>query len=288
MRYDQFRDRLQNALGEAGLFVQHVDRAIETVDVARMSRRWRVYLWRSAQQSAEPFHVSAKVTFDWSPIESARADTCDLVHALLGRRQSLAMTNRRWVRIDLALHATLPYGSTAPMPDPDVFASWNDAIGKGLDGLLTEYKERRGRIVAVTGGREEVEAEVRVNAQGVFSLKGLSVSGFRIVRVPRVWDDPERRQAEKDIGEELADLSRRFADTLEQWTSKVTELARWIRYAPPGPEAKQIQPWFEDEDENSGPETIRFSKSTPDSMAPSTSSLTPKTPSKSLNFSDRS
>ena len=33
---------------------------------------------------------------------------------------------------------------------------------------------------------------------------------------------------------------------------------------------------------------MRFSKSTPDSMAPSTSSLAPNTPSKSLNFSDRS
>ena len=33
---------------------------------------------------------------------------------------------------------------------------------------------------------------------------------------------------------------------------------------------------------------MRFSKSTPDSMAPSTSSLAPKTPSKSWNFSERS
>jgi len=32
MRYEEFRDRLQNALGEAGLLFRHSDRPVETID----------------------------------------------------------------------------------------------------------------------------------------------------------------------------------------------------------------------------------------------------------------
>jgi hypothetical protein len=260
MRYDEFRDRLQDALRRAGLFFQPVDRPTETIDLANTGRRWKAYIWRSAPQSAEPFHVSAKIAFDWSPFDAARAYTCeeDLLTELLGRKQRPTKTERRRTRVDLALHASLPYGSTTPMPDPQLFGSWTGAVGEKLDELLTEFKERQGRVVAVMGGRAEVETEVRCNAEGVLSLKGVSVSGFRLVPVPRVWDDPDRRKAEKDIGEELARLARRFKDALDEWTRSVAELATWIRYSPPPQGAKRVEPWFEDEDgdEDDGPETI--------------------------------
>jgi hypothetical protein len=38
-------------------------------------------------------------------------------------------------------------------------------------------------------------------------LTGLAISGFRMVQVPRVWDDPERRQAERDAADELTHLA---------------------------------------------------------------------------------
>ena len=65
-------------------------------------------------------------------------------------------------------------------------------------------------------------------------------------------------QAEKGIGEEFARLAGRFKDALDEWTRSVAELARWIRYLPPLPEAKRVEPRFEDdeEDEGGGPETI--------------------------------
>lgn len=108
------------------------------------------------------------------------------------------------------------------------------------------------------GGREELEVEARCKTEGVLSLKGVSVSGFRLVRVPRVWDDPDRRKAEKDIGEDLARLARRFKDALDEWTRSVAELATWIRYSHPRTEMRPDEPWFEDEeeDEDGGQETI--------------------------------
>lgn len=45
---------------------------------------------------------------------------------------------------------------------------------------------------------------------------------------------------------------------MDEWIRSVAELARWIRYAPPPSDAKRVEPWFEDEEEeqDGGPETI--------------------------------
>ena len=135
------------------------------------------------------------------------------------------------------------------MPDSQLFGPWISSIGETLDKLLTEFKEREGRIVAITGGREDVAVEAR-GADGVLFLKGVSVSGFRIVRIPRVWDDPVRREAEKDIGKELTSLARRFKDVVDTWGKSVADLARWIRYSPPPPGTRPIEPGFENENED--------------------------------------
>ena len=81
-------------------------------------------------------------------------------------------------------------------------------------------------------------------------------------RLPRIWDDPGRRDREQDSGEDLARLAGRFRNALEQWTGSVTELARWIRYSPPPTDAKPVEPSFDDTedkdggDENGGPPSI--------------------------------
>lgn len=257
MRYDEFRDQLQDALHAAGLFVEHVDRPIETIDLASTDRRWKVYVMRDAPESVEPFHVSAKISFRWSAANGARGHTCeeDLLTELLGRRIRLPKTQRRWTRVDLELYATLPYGSTAPIPKPQVFNSWTGSVGEKLDKLLTDFQERQGRVVAVLGGRKEVSIETQCKPQGELSLAGISVSAFQLVRVPRVWDDPGRREAEKGNSEELARLAWRFKEALDEWIGSVAELGNWIRYSPPPPEGKRLEPWFEDEEEG-GPETI--------------------------------
>ena len=90
----------------------------------------------------------------------------------------------------------------------------------------------------------------------ILSLAGISVSAFQLVRVPRIWDDPGRREAEKGNSAELSRLARRFKEALDGWVSSVAELGNWIRYSPPPPEAKRLEPWFEDDEEEDGPETI--------------------------------
>jgi len=129
-------------------------------------------------------------------------------------------------------------------------------VSQKLNKLLTERKERQGRLVSVRGSLGEVEVKARCDEGGVLSLAGVSVAGFRLVRVPRVWDDPDRREAEKGAAGACPPRST-VQERRDEWTAGVTELARWIRYVPPPPGAKGIEPWVEDlEEEEGGPESI--------------------------------
>lgn len=258
MRYEEFRDRLEKALEEAGLLFREVDRRVETIELADTVRSWKVYVWRTTPQSAEPFHVSAEIGFDWGPFDAARALTCeeDLLTALVGRRKRAIRTARRWTRVDLSLHAGLPYGSTTSMPEPHVFGPWTAAVIEKADALFNEIQEKQGRTVAVLGGHGDIAVQAHGQPDGVVSLKAVTISGFRMVRLPRVWDDPERRGAERDPKDELDRLAQTFTTALEAWTTSVSELATWIRYSPPPLGAKPVEPWFDDQSEDDhGPET---------------------------------
>ncbi len=82
-------------------------------------------------RSAEPFHVSAVISFDWDPVDAARSYTGeeDLLTEVVGRRRRPLRTERRWTRIDLSLHASLPCGSATSMPEPDVFLDCGNTQG---------------------------------------------------------------------------------------------------------------------------------------------------------------
>ena len=261
MRYDEFRDRLEAALQRNDLYFHSLQR-VETIDLANTERHWKVYVYGAAPPSPEPFHVSAEIGFAWSPFDAARAYTCeeDLLTELTGRRKRLPRTERRWRRVDFSLHAGLPYGSTSAMPEPQLFGAWTTSILEKVHAAVAEVEEREGRIVAVLGAHEDVDVQARCQPDGVVSLKGLAISGFRIVHLPRAWNDPERRTAEKDPQSELDRLARTFKTTLDEWTKSVSELAAWILYSPPAAGAKPIEPWFEDLPEDGGndggPDTI--------------------------------
>jgi hypothetical protein len=203
--------------------------------------------------------MSAVIGFDWSPVDAARAYTCeeDLLTELVGRRRRSPRTEHRWTRVDLSLHASLPYGSTTSMPEPRVFGPWTATVVEKAAAVFTDVEEKNGRIVAVVGGHGDLEVHAHCKPDGLVFLAAVEISGFRIVRVPRVWDSPERRQAEKDPREELGRLARQFRTALDDWTKSVSELESWIQYSPPPPETKPVEPWFDDqsEDDDSGPET---------------------------------
>ena len=64
-----------------------------------------------------------------------------------------------------------------------------------IDEALSEVEEKNGRIMAILGAHGDVEVEGRWQPDGVVFLKALAISGLRMSRLPRVWDNPERREA---------------------------------------------------------------------------------------------
>jgi hypothetical protein len=259
MRYAEFRERLEDALREENLLVGGGDRRIEVIDVGDGVRHWEAYVHRAAMARTEPFSVSAALEFEWTPIEAARSFTCeeDLLTELVGRRTRLPRTERRWIRVDLSLRARLPYGSTTPMPEPALFGGWTAAAVKDADAAFTHLEEKSGRVVAILGGHGDLEIQATCTPEGLGFLSGISIAGFRMVRVPRVWDTPERRAAEADSHRDLRRLAGTFRRALDGWTESISTLATWIRYAPPSPGAKPVEPWLDDEyeDDDGGPGT---------------------------------
>jgi hypothetical protein len=219
-----------------------------------------VHVHRATPANAEPFHVFAAIAFEWSPVDAARAYTCeeDLLTERVGRRTRLPRTERRWTRVDLSLRATLPYGSTTVIPEPELFGGWTATVVKNADAAFTHVEERDGRIVAVLGGHGDLGMQANCSPDGVLFLSAVSISGFGMIRVPRVWDRPERRTAEAESHREFTRLARTFKTALDDWTESIAALATWIRYAPPSPGAKPFEPWFDDEceDDDGGPETM--------------------------------
>lgn len=249
MRYDEFRDRWQAALHAAGV-LSHQDRPQETIDVSTTERRWRFH---TLPRTVEPFTVSASISFHWDPFQSARSYTReeDLLTELLGRRAR--STQRRLVRVDIKLHATLPYGSTSPLPSPDVWLPWTASMAEKLSAALVPQRQRKNTAIRWRG---DLELEGEASLYGEFALHGMSVPAYEMIVVPRIWDDPRRREREASAAKPIDALAARFRGALDAWTESVAELVGWLHHAPAPPRVRsgrRREPLPYDDD--SGPET---------------------------------
>jgi hypothetical protein len=261
MRYEEFRDQLLIAFQNVGLLGQTMGNPTETIDLGSTERRWKLYILGNSTADTEPFYVTAKIAFNWDPVNTARSHTCeeDLLTELLGQTKGSTKTKPRFIRIDLELYARLPHGSKSAIPEAQTFGSWADSIRQKLDKALHESKWNQGRLVAVLGALGELNIESGCDSAGRLSITGVTITGFRILRVPRVWNDLDRQDAEKGAERELSGLAQKFKYSIDEWRASIAELAKWIRYTPPPADANQIEPPFEEYEEESdegGPETI--------------------------------
>jgi hypothetical protein len=132
------------------------------------------------------------------------------------------------------------------------------AVVENADAAFTHVEEKGGRVVAVLGGHGDLEVQTRCTPDGLITLSAVAISAFRMVRVPRVWDSPERRAAEADPRREFSRLARTFKTALDHWAESICALATWIRYSPPPPGAAPAEPWCDaeaEEEDDGGPET---------------------------------
>jgi hypothetical protein len=252
MRYDELRDRWQEAL-RAARVMSYQDRPEESIDVTSMTRKWKVYL---IPTSVEPFHTGATIGFRWDPFESARSYTCeeDLLRELLGR-ESRRSTQQRLVRVDFEFRAALHYGSTTPLPAPEVWRSWVAATEGKLDGALAA-KRRRKELVPEWRG--DLEIGGHTSPEGVFALQDMSVRAFEMLAIPRIWDDPGRQQRERSAGARIDDLANRLRGALDVWAASVGDLVQWFPSEPGsrGPASRRRHPGRLLYEDDGGPVTI--------------------------------
>lgn len=232
MQYDEFRDRWLAALQEAGFPFLHASPE-ETIDLPTTTRRWRAY---GLPTPAEPLHAGAALSFSWDSLDSARSRSTeeDLLTELLGRRRGRVATERRLLRVDAKFHAALTYGSTAALPPRDLWAPWVASMEERLDAALAAGRPG-GPAAQLPAWRGELEIDARCSADGTFLFHGMSLPAFEMIVIPRVWDDPKRRDREASADRQIDGLARRFREGTEAWIASVRELVRWLRHTPSDP-----------------------------------------------------
>ena len=193
MRYDEFRDAFLRSLRAAGLPSEFGP--TETIDLTTTTRRCKAAVGGFIRQPVEPFHVTALVSFQWNPFESARTYTTeeDLVTELLGRDEDPSETMPRHLRTDIVLRATLPYDSSTPMPERGIWRSWSLTVDEELARFLpTDAPEHEGGPIIVMGWRGRVEAESRCSTKGELCLSAVSLPSWQAVVPPRIRDARRR------------------------------------------------------------------------------------------------
>ncbi len=247
MRYDDFRDGLKDALREAG-YVLWPARTEETLDLRSAARSWKTFLDADHLATAEPlaaslgslsaggqggeaaaFHVCQEVSFTWSARDFARTDTTedDLLIELFGGDEDLPATLPRHLRIDMALHATLPWGSRALMPSRSHWRSWACSVDSHMAAILpAETPMMDGRPVVVMAWRGMAEVTSRCADDGELCLGAVTLPTWQAVVPPRVRDGEDD---DGDITAQLKSLAQSYRIALDEWVECVAELGTLIR-----------------------------------------------------------
>jgi hypothetical protein len=224
MNYEQFRAVWNQALTEAGVG-PHLFPPAETVDLGNMDRTYQVYIHLPPSQEVKPFHVTARLSWTWDALQAARTATTeeDALMLFLGDERRWEDTERPWLRVDVRLRATLPRGSTLPLPQPTRWRDWLADVNERLEPLLSTGWETGDDELIVLAHRGEPEAEVRLAADGQLSLARVSLSAWEGINLPRQWDDPDRQRDEHPY-DQLADFIERVWEAMEEWNQSSARL----------------------------------------------------------------
>ena len=132
-----------------------------------------------------------------------------------------------WLRVDIALRASLPYGKAIPMPPPAVWSKWAEAIGRlerseSLAPEAVTREDRDGQRV-VLAWQGEPRARVLVAADGSLKLDWLELRAWQAIELPRKWDDP-RRRSDEPPDQQLAAMFARVKAALSAWRDAMDRL----------------------------------------------------------------
>ena len=232
MRYDEFKATWTNALLESGLRIFGVE-AEESLDLSSLCRCYEVSVSPlGGGRDAEPFLVTAGLSWRWDALQEARTATTeeDLLTTLLGRDVADSVeTEEPWLRVDVVLRATLPWGQPLPLPTQEALQQWTREVTGRLERtepLLPEKTVEEtswGRLAALAW-KGQPELKATCTADGVLKVERVELASWQAINPPRIWDHPDRMDEGPE--EQLAAFFARVRQALHAWVECLDHLTR--------------------------------------------------------------
>ena len=231
MNYETFRTAFVEALRDSALLSRAVG-STESLDLQAMDRTYQIVVEPIGGQDAEPFFVSATLSWRWSALHTARARTCeeDVLAEMFGRdaRDDGAQTEKPWVRADIKLKASLPWGKPLPMPSTVAWRKWVRETMTRLERIepLTPEDsvqlDASGRM-AVLAWQGEPLVHATCAAAGELKLECVEICAWQAIKLPRVLDDPDQLP-DQGPTKQLADMLGRVRAALSAWMQALDHL----------------------------------------------------------------
>jgi hypothetical protein len=229
MTYEEFREAFMAAFGESklGMIGLWPD---EKIDLRTTDRTLKVHLEPIRRSGAEPFHIAATVSFRWDSLLTARSATKeeDMLTELFGRNEAAELlTELPGIRIDLELHASLPWGKPLPMPSKSAWSSWaRETMGRleSIEPLTPDehVRESPDGSLEVLAWQGAPKVELSCATSGELQLEGVSVEAMQIMTLPRTLDSGE--PSDEGPEEQLRDMFHRVRAALVAWSESLDHL----------------------------------------------------------------
>jgi hypothetical protein len=218
MEYEQFRSVWHEALAQAGLISMPPQTPLETIDLAGLSRSYKINVALGHRQPEDSFHVSTSLEWEWDALQAVRGrfQEEEILTEVMGRKASGLDTVPPWLRVDLALHGSLPYDAPIPLPDPVHWQRWAAEVADRLGPLLPIDSDMDEHGLRVLSSRSKPEAHLRCDPSGQLFLNEVELSAWQSVELPRNWDDPER-PLDPDPANQLFAFADRVRQALQAW-----------------------------------------------------------------------
>ena len=238
MTFEEFLATWNRALAESGL--RRFGFGATVVDLGSLDRVVEARVEPTGGQGAEPFFVTAALSFRWTALQTARGATIeeDVLIELLGRTGVDGRdTEQPWVRVDIRFSATLPYGKPLPMPTPDRWAAWAHEITARLSEFDPVVEDEEGDepeedLFTIGAWQGSPQATFVCTDDGGLLLERIELEAWQAIRVPRHWDSPDREPDEVP-DPQLERMFTRVRKSLFVWAEVLDQMKP--RYVPPGP-----------------------------------------------------
>ncbi len=226
MNYQEFRDLWHDALREARLQIPYPVGPTEKIDLRSLSRSYELIIYGSSHPKSEPFHMTAKIEWDWDATLSARYATTeeDMLMQIFGDFGiHTEDTVPPILRIDVCLSGSVTYGTVYPMPEVVQWQRWVRKASDELQLILPTGYDEDGGICAYS---DPIQASVKLLEDGRLNLESMTFKAWQAIRLPRQWDDPDKR--DPSPVDELWDFAGRISRAISVMEDGLANLVRGI------------------------------------------------------------